>query len=86
MTDSCVCDGPLAVGPTATGNLDEQTTSEVLHTLIDNQAPDVAVVLVTHDMGIARTLPRLLSVRDGAVSEGAGEFLAAESLPAGGQR
>lgn len=72
-----LCDEP-------TGNLDEYTTAEVLHTLIDNQAADVAVVVVTHDMGIARTLPRLLSVRDGAVSEGAGEFLAAETLPGGG--
>ena len=51
--------------------------------LIDNQTPDVAVVMVTHDTGIARTLPRLLSVRDGLVSEGAGEFLDAEGLTAG---
>ena len=69
-----LCDEP-------TGNLDERTSSEVLRTLINNQAPDVAVVIVTHDMGIARTLPRLLSVRDGAVSEGAGGFLDAEALP-----
>jgi putative ABC transport system ATP-binding protein len=73
-----LCDEP-------TGNLDEQTSGEVLQTVIDNQAPDVAVLIVTHDMGIARTLPRLMSVRDGAVSEGAGEFLAAETLPGGGQ-
>jgi putative ABC transport system ATP-binding protein len=68
-----LCDEP-------TGNLDERTAGEVLHMLIENQAPDVAVVIVTHDMGIARGLPRLLSVRDGAVSEGAGEFLDAETL------
>ena len=74
-----LCDEP-------TGNLDERTTNEVLQTLIENQAPDVAVVIVTHDMGIARTLPRLLSVRDGAVSEGAGGFLDAESLAGGEQR
>lgn len=74
-----LCDEP-------TGNLDERTSSEVLQTLIDNQPPDVAVVLVTHDMGIARTLPRLLSVRDGAVSEGAGEFLSAETLSGGEPR
>ena len=71
-----LCDEP-------TGNLDERTSGEVLQTLIENQAPDVAVVIVTHDMGIARTLPRLLSVRDGAVSEGAGAFLDAETLPGG---
>jgi putative ABC transport system ATP-binding protein len=74
-----LCDEP-------TGNLDERTSGEVLRTLIDNREPDVAVVMVTHDMGIARTLPRLLSVRDGAVSEGAGAFLDAETLPGGGQR
>jgi putative ABC transport system ATP-binding protein len=73
-----LCDEP-------TGNLDERTSSEVLQTLIDNQPSDVAVVMVTHDMGIARTLPRLLSVRDGVVSEGPGEFLDAETLP-GGER
>jgi putative ABC transport system ATP-binding protein len=73
-----LCDEP-------TGNLDERTSSEVLQTLLDNQASDAAVVMVTHDMGIARTLPRLLSVRDGLVSEGAGEFLDAEAL-AGGER
>lgn len=72
-----LCDEP-------TGNLDERTTSEVLQTLIGNQTPDVAVVIVTHDMGIARTLPRLLSVRDGAVSEGADAFVDAETLPGGG--
>jgi putative ABC transport system ATP-binding protein len=69
-----LCDEP-------TGNLDERTSSEVLETLIDSQPPDVAVVMVTHDMRIARTLPRLLSVRDGVVSEGPGEFLDAEALP-----
>jgi putative ABC transport system ATP-binding protein len=73
-----LCDEP-------TGNLDERTSGEVLKTLIDDRAPDVAVVMVTHDVGIARTLPRLLSVRDGLVSEGAGEFLDAEALP-GGER
>jgi putative ABC transport system ATP-binding protein len=71
-----LCDEP-------TGNLDERTTRDVLGTLIDNQPPDVAVVMVTHDLAIARTLPRLLSVRDGIVSEGAGEFLDAETLPGG---
>jgi putative ABC transport system ATP-binding protein len=74
-----LCDEP-------TGNLDERTSSEVLRILIDNQEPDVAVVMVTHDMGIARTLPRVLSVRDGAVSDGAGAFLEAETLPGDEQR
>ena len=63
-----LCDEP-------TGNLDERTADEVLQMLIDNQAPDVAVVIVTHDRGVARALPRLLRVRDGAVSEATTGFL-----------
>lgn len=69
-----LCDEP-------TGNLDERSTTEVIQALIDNRDRDAAVVIVTHDMAVARTMPRLLSVRDGVVSEGAGEFLRAETTP-----
>jgi putative ABC transport system ATP-binding protein len=67
-----LCDEP-------TGNLDERTTSEVVGTLIENREPNTAVVMVTHEVAVARTLPRLLSVRDGVVSESASEFLRAEA-------
>jgi len=59
-----LCDEP-------TGNLDERTTDEILETLLSRRYADVAVVMVTHDQGIARTLPRLLTVRDGIVHDDA---------------
>ncbi len=74
-----LCDEP-------TGNLDERTSSEVLHMLIENQAPEVAVVMVTHDLAIARTLPRLLSVRDGPRVRGRGRVSSKpKTLPGGEQ-
>ena len=59
-----LCDEP-------TGNLDERTSSDVLSLLVEQRAANAAVVVVTHDMTIARQLPRMLVVRDGVVAEAA---------------
>jgi putative ABC transport system ATP-binding protein len=67
-----LCDEP-------TGNLDETTGAQILETLLATQRDDRAVVIVTHDLSIARSLPRVLSVRDGAVSEGLGIFAGVET-------
>ena len=71
-----LCDEP-------TGNLDETTSAAVIRMLVDSRPRNAAVVIVTHDMAIARKLPRLASVRDGVVSEGAGEFSRAAALTSG---
>ena len=67
-----LCDEP-------TGNLDEGTSAELLQTLLGTDRGGAAVIMVTHDMGIAQSLPRTLSVRDGIVSEGDGRLLGSES-------
>lgn len=58
-----LCDEP-------TGNLDERTTDEILGLLANANESGTTVILVTHDLRIARELPRVLTVRDGIVSEG----------------
>lgn len=58
-----LCDEP-------SGNLDERTSSEIMAMLLDLASRGTAVVIVTHDLTLARQLPRVLTVRDGAVSEG----------------
>jgi putative ABC transport system ATP-binding protein len=73
-----LCDEP-------TGNLDERTTTDVLRTVIESRPPDTAVLIVTHDRSVVLSLPRLLSVRDGVVSEGASEFLQAQTTLAGAE-
>lgn len=68
-----LCDEPK-------GNLDERTAADVLDTLIGYAELGVSVIMVTHDLGIARMLPRVLSVRDGVVSEGDVAFLRSDDL------
>jgi putative ABC transport system ATP-binding protein len=58
-----LCDEP-------TGNLDEHTSSQILAMLLQLTTHGTTVVMVTHDLTIARQLPRVLTVRDGAVSPG----------------
>lgn len=58
-----LCDEP-------TGNLDERTSATVAELIRAQSADGVAVVVVTHDLALARTFPRVLSVRDGSVMEG----------------
>ena len=59
-----ICDEP-------TGNLDEQTSLEILNTLLAANRSGVAVIVATHDLSLARSLPRILTVRDGVVRESA---------------
>ena len=68
-----LCDEP-------TGNLDERTTAEVLELLFAANRAGTTLIVVTHDLALARSFPRTLSVRDGRVSEGPGSFFASESL------
>jgi putative ABC transport system ATP-binding protein len=58
-----LCDEP-------TGNLDERTSAEVMTTLTSSEELGVTLLVVTHDLGIAQTFPRMLSVRDGVVTDG----------------
>lgn len=68
-----LCDEP-------TGNLDERTSAEVLELLFAANRVGTTLMVVTHDLAMARTFPRVLSVRDGQVSEGMGGFFESESL------
>ena len=50
-----------------TGNLDTRTGAEVLGVLHDLHAGGATIVVITHDLSIADTLPRRISVRDGRI-------------------
>lgn len=60
-----ICDEP-------TGNLDERTSGEIIDLLRRVNSDGVAVIMATHDLGIARGFPRVLNVRDGIVNDGFG--------------
>lgn len=58
------CDEP-------TGNLDSRTAQEILHLLQSLHASGRTIILVTHDMNVAKTAERIVHMNDGTIIEDA---------------
>lgn len=52
-----------------TGNLDTETSSHILSFLNDLNKEDKTIVLVTHDMAVARQAKRTICISEGRISE-----------------
>lgn len=59
----------LILADEPTGNLDSKTGREILDVLGALHAEGKTIVMITHDMEIARRLPRLIRINDGRISE-----------------
>jgi putative ABC transport system ATP-binding protein len=63
---------PVLLGDEPTGNLDTRTGADILRLLQDLHGRlGSTVILVTHDPSVARSCPRTVTMRDGAVVEDA---------------
>jgi putative ABC transport system ATP-binding protein len=63
-------DPPLLLCDEPTGNLDSSSSEVVMRTLRDvQQKTGTTVVIVTHDMGVASQVDRLVSLVDGRIAE-----------------
>jgi putative ABC transport system ATP-binding protein len=61
---------PILLGDEPTGNLDTKTGDDILALIRDLQVRlGMTVVMVTHDMSIAESCPRIVRVRDGRIVE-----------------
>jgi len=60
----------LILADEPTGNLDSKTGKDILAILDRLHAGGKTIVMITHDVEIARRLPRLLRINDGRVTEG----------------
>ncbi len=65
-----------------TGNLDTRSGRGILALFHKLWQEGVTVVLITHDMGLARTCPRIIKLRDGAIVYDGREVPADEEEPA----
>jgi putative ABC transport system ATP-binding protein len=62
-----VADPPLILADEPTGNLDQHSGAAVVELLHELNVRGTAVVVITHDVELAASLPRRVSVRDGRV-------------------
>ena len=60
----------LLLADEPTGNLDEETAGQVLPVLVSlTRARGATLLIVTHDVGLARSVDRVLELRDGRLKE-----------------
>ena len=66
-------DPPLLMGDEPTGNLDSHTADRVFTLFQDLVAQGKPFIMVTHDVELARRMPRLIEVADGVLREATGQ-------------
>jgi putative ABC transport system ATP-binding protein len=67
------CDPPVLLGDEPTGNLDTRLAREMFGLLKGLNDNGATVVYVTHDPGLAQMASRIVSVRDGLITDDTGE-------------
>jgi lipoprotein-releasing system ATP-binding protein len=59
----------LLLGDELTGNLDSENSKRVIDLLIDlNREFGIAILIVTHDLDVARRMKRLITMKDGKIT------------------
>jgi putative ABC transport system ATP-binding protein len=67
-----VGDPAFVLADEPTGNLDSRTGTEIVSLLRELHADGVTILVVTHDLAVASTFPRCVSLRDGRIEEDRG--------------
>jgi putative ABC transport system ATP-binding protein len=62
-----VGDPAIVLADEPTGNLDSHTGAEIIGLLRDLHESGTTVLLITHDLGLAESLPRCVAIRDGRI-------------------
>jgi putative ABC transport system ATP-binding protein len=66
-------DPPLLMGDEPTGNLDSKTADKVFTLFADLVSAGKTFIMVTHDVELAKRMPRLIEVYDGVLYENNGQ-------------
>ncbi|WP_050616511.1 ABC transporter ATP-binding protein [Bacillus testis] len=70
---------PILLADEPTGALDSHTSKEILEMISELNAQGQTIVLITHDLDVARKAKRVVSIQDGKLSENGGDWLADHS-------
>ena len=61
----------LILADEPTGNLDSRTSEEIMEVFRELHSQGNTIILITHDIDVARQAERIVHIRDGQLSEGA---------------
>ncbi len=68
-------DPPMLMGDEPTGNLDSKTADRIFQMFEELVAQGKTFVMVTHDVGLAKRIPRVIEVLDGELYESTNGFI-----------
>ncbi len=60
-------DPAIVLADEPTGNLDSQTTEEIVQLFLDLNRQGSTIVMITHDRDLARSVPRVVEILDGEI-------------------
>ena len=60
-------DPAIVLADEPTGNLDSQTTEEIVELFLDLNEQGSTIVMITHDRELARSMPRVVEILDGEI-------------------
>ncbi len=84
ISRSLVNHPPILLADEPTGNLDSKTSVEILEMFRRlNREQGITVILVTHDMNVARHADRIIFIKDGLIGDPAGMESSLDVAPAG---
>ena len=63
-------DPAIVLADEPTGNLDSQTTEEIVELFLDLNRQGSTIVMITHDRELARSMPRVIEILDGEIRSG----------------
>ena len=66
-------DPAIVLADEPTGNLDSQTTEEIIELLLVLNRAGSTIVIITHDRDLAALMPRSVAILDGRISHDSAE-------------
>ncbi|WP_163099183.1 ABC transporter ATP-binding protein [Peribacillus alkalitolerans] len=65
---------PLLLADEPTGALDSKTSNDIMNILLELNQKGHTIIVITHDMDVARKAKRIVQIHDGQISEKGGEI------------
>lgn len=63
-------DPAIVLADEPTGNLDSQTTEEIVELFLELHEQGSTIVMITHDQDLAHSMPRVIEILDGEIRDG----------------